>query len=66
MSSNELPPFTPTEFIQTQSPNPGWTFGQSIEATPAGREWAAGEATGWTVVDTAAAEDARCVAREAA
>lgn len=62
MSSDELPPFTPTEFSQTLPPNPGWTFGQSIETTPAGREWAAGEAAGWTVVDTAA-EDARCVAR---
>ena len=53
MSSN-LPPYDPvaTEFKITDMPNPSWTFGQVVEATPEGKKWAEGEAAGWTVIDT--------------
>lgn len=53
--ASELPPFdVNNEFKFTQSPNPGWSFGQGIESTPAGRAWAEdGEKAGWTVIDTA-------------
>jgi len=60
MSSQDLPSFTPTkEFKFTTSPNPGWTYGQSIEATPEGRAWIEGEKAGWTVIDTAKEEPGR-------
>ncbi|KAF8970414.1 hypothetical protein BDZ97DRAFT_1791252 [Flammula alnicola] len=53
----DLPPFDHTsEFKYTASPNPGWTFGQGIQATPEGRAWAEGEKEGWTVVDTSTEE----------
>ncbi|KAF4616569.1 hypothetical protein D9613_008730 [Agrocybe pediades] len=50
--SSELPAFSPTkEFKYTESPNPGWNFGQGIETTAEGREWAEGEKAGWKIVD---------------
>ncbi|KDR68334.1 hypothetical protein GALMADRAFT_146302 [Galerina marginata CBS 339.88] len=55
--SSELPPFVPTTgFKYTASPNPTWTYGQGIEATPEGQAWAEGEKAGWTVID-ASTED---------
>ncbi|KDR69442.1 hypothetical protein GALMADRAFT_145487 [Galerina marginata CBS 339.88] len=53
MTSNPtLPQYVPTQgFKYTAAPNPGWTYGQSIDATPEGRAWADGEKEGWTVVD---------------
>ncbi|CAA7267220.1 unnamed protein product [Cyclocybe aegerita] len=48
----DLPPFVPTkEFKYSAPPNPGWTYGQGIEATEDGRAWAEGEKAGWKVVD---------------
>ncbi|KAF5318421.1 hypothetical protein D9619_010923 [Psilocybe cf. subviscida] len=55
MSAN-LPPFQPSEFRYTESPNPNWTYGQRIESTEQGREWAEGEKQGWTVIDTSKAD----------
>jgi len=60
MTSN-LPAYDPnSDFKYTASPNPSWTYGQGIEATPAGRAWAEGEKKGWKVVDTSK-EDPRYV-----
>lgn len=58
----ELPPFeiSAAGFKFTQSPNPGWTYGQKVEATAAGREWLAGEEAGWKVID-GTTEDPMCV-----
>ncbi|KAF8906802.1 hypothetical protein CPB84DRAFT_1813712 [Gymnopilus junonius] len=47
------------DFKYTASPNPGWTYGQGIEATPEGRAWAEGESAGWTVIETAKEEPGR-------
>ncbi|PCH37513.1 hypothetical protein WOLCODRAFT_128503 [Wolfiporia cocos MD-104 SS10] len=48
----DLPPFNSTaQFRQTLPPNPQWTFGQPVDATPAGKAWVAGEEAGWDVVD---------------
>lgn len=55
MSAN-LPPFEPSEFRYTASPNPDWTYGQRIESTEQGKEWAEGEKQGWTVIDTSKAD----------
>ncbi|EPQ58596.1 hypothetical protein GLOTRDRAFT_57674 [Gloeophyllum trabeum ATCC 11539] len=53
MPPGDLPAFDDTYgFQQTRSPNPNWTYGQKIEATQEGREWAQGETKGWKVVDT--------------
>ncbi|KAG5652683.1 hypothetical protein H0H81_004120 [Sphagnurus paluster] len=45
-------------FKITEAPNPSWTFGQRVDATPEGREWLEGEKEGWKIVDTAT-EDPR-------
>jgi len=55
----QLPPYEHTTgFKYTMSPNPRWTYGQGIEATPEGRAWAEGEKAGWKVID-ASKEDPR-------
>ncbi|KAG1850515.1 hypothetical protein C8R48DRAFT_727409, partial [Suillus tomentosus] len=49
-----IPPFDTTSYsTTTQSPNPSWTYGQKVDATPAGKDWLAGESAGWKVYDTA-------------
>ncbi|KAG2142315.1 uncharacterized protein EDB93DRAFT_1338483 [Suillus bovinus] len=49
-----IPPFnTTSSSTYTQSPNPSWTYGQRVDATPAGKDWLAGESAGWKVYDTA-------------
>ncbi|KAF9484822.1 hypothetical protein BDN70DRAFT_872072 [Pholiota conissans] len=54
---SNLPPFSPTtEFTFTESPNPGWKHGQSVETTPEGQAWMEGEKAGWTVLDTSKEE----------
>jgi len=35
----------------TQMPNPGFTWGQRVDATEMGREWLEGGKDGWTVID---------------
>ncbi|CCM06658.1 uncharacterized protein FIBRA_08943 [Fibroporia radiculosa] len=52
MSSEQLAPFVHSaqaKFIE--APNPEWTLGQRVDATPEGREWLEGEKAGWKVVD---------------
>lgn len=50
--SADLPPFEHAAQMKfTQVPNPEWTFGQGIDATPEGRAWMEGEKEGWKVVD---------------
>ncbi|KAG1786297.1 uncharacterized protein HD556DRAFT_1309859 [Suillus plorans] len=49
-----IPPFDTTSYsTTTQSPNPSWTYGQRVDATPAGKDWLAGESAGWKVYSTA-------------
>ncbi|KAG1803202.1 hypothetical protein EV424DRAFT_1517779 [Suillus variegatus] len=49
-----IPPFDTTSYsTTTQSPNPSWTYGQRVDATPAGKDWLAGEPAGWKVYNTA-------------
>lgn len=48
-----IPPFDTTSYsTTTQSPNPSWTYGQRVDATPAGKDWLAGESAGWKVYST--------------
>ncbi|KAG1815376.1 hypothetical protein EV424DRAFT_1412429, partial [Suillus variegatus] len=48
-----IPPFDNTSYsTTTQSPNPSWTYGQRVGATPAGKDWLAGESAGWKVYST--------------
>jgi len=42
-----------TGFKYTEPPNPHWKYGQSIDVTLLGNEWAEGEKTGWKHVDPA-------------
>ncbi|KAG2090213.1 uncharacterized protein F5147DRAFT_28591 [Suillus discolor] len=49
-----IAPFDTTSYsTTTQSPNPSWTYGQKVDATPAGKDWLAGESAGWKVYSTA-------------
>ncbi|KAG6907687.1 hypothetical protein DXG01_007790 [Tephrocybe rancida] len=45
-------------FKLTDAPNPSWTYGQRVDATPEGREWLEGEKAGWKTVDPST-EDSR-------
>jgi len=40
-------------FKLTESPNPHWKYGESIDVTLLGKEWAEGEKKGWKHVDPA-------------
>jgi hypothetical protein len=40
-------------FKYTEPPNPHWKYGEKIDATPFGKEWAKGEEEGWKHVDPA-------------
>jgi hypothetical protein len=40
-------------FKYTESPNPDWKYGESIDVTLLGKEWAEGEKMGWKHVDPA-------------
>ncbi|KAG6896301.1 hypothetical protein C0992_009254 [Termitomyces sp. T32_za158] len=42
---------TPGGFKITDAPNPSWTYGEKVGATPQGREWLEGEKAGWKTVD---------------
>ncbi|KAG1803201.1 hypothetical protein EV424DRAFT_1351562 [Suillus variegatus] len=49
-----IPAFDTTSYsTYTQPPNPSWTYGQKVDATPAGKEWLEGESAGWKVFNTA-------------
>ena len=49
-----LPPFdSSAQSIYTQPPNPTWTYGQRVDATPEGKAWVSGESEGWKVYNTA-------------
>ncbi|KNZ74279.1 hypothetical protein J132_07441 [Termitomyces sp. J132] len=50
---------TPGGFKITDAPNPTWTYGEKVGATPQGREWLDGEEAGWKTVDTSKVEDPR-------
>ncbi|KAF9809018.1 hypothetical protein IEO21_07643 [Rhodonia placenta] len=53
MAQNDTPPFDRSRgFKFTQTPNPQWTYGQQLDATPEGRAWLEGKKDGWKVVDT--------------
>ncbi|KAF7291983.1 Flavin-Reduct domain-containing protein [Mycena indigotica] len=54
----DLPPFEPTSFKYTQSPNPSWSFGDPITTTEDGRKWVEDEKQGWKTID-ATKEDPR-------
>ncbi|KAG5644391.1 hypothetical protein DXG03_008619 [Asterophora parasitica] len=55
MASNSSQP----GFKIVDPPNPSWTYGQKVDATPEGREWLEGEKAGWTTVNASAPEDAK-------
>jgi hypothetical protein len=40
----------------TEAPNPGFKFGQKLNATPEGREWLKGLESGFESIDTSKAE----------
>jgi hypothetical protein len=60
MSSEQLPPFSRTEWKYTASPNPDFTWGRKVDETPGGREWLKGLESGWEVMDTSKAESVEC------
>jgi hypothetical protein len=46
------PPFDhATVFKLTESPTPGWKYGEAVDNTTAGKEWLEGEKEGWKQVD---------------
>ena len=51
-TSLELPPFLDTKTNFTETHNPGFAFGQKLDATEDGRNWIEGEKAGWRVIDT--------------
>ena len=52
MADTPLPTFNrETHAKYTESPNPGFTYGQKVDATEDGKKWLEGEKAGWTVVD---------------
>lgn len=54
MTCSQLPPLDHSAtFKYTESPNPQWKYGESIETTTAGKAWAEGEKEGWKHVDPA-------------
>ncbi|KAJ7746478.1 hypothetical protein DFH07DRAFT_832690 [Mycena maculata] len=57
-NQSDLPPFDVFDLKYTQPPNPSFTFGEPLTATPEGQKWAEAEAEGWKTVD-AAQEDPR-------
>lgn len=49
-----LPPYPAEHSSQYfERPNPQFTYGTPVDATPQGKAWVEGEKEGWTVVDTA-------------
>ncbi|GLB39361.1 putative flavin reductase like domain containing protein [Lyophyllum shimeji] len=38
-------------FKVTDPPNPSWSYGEKVDASPAGREWSEGEKAGWKLVN---------------
>ena len=52
MADISLPAFNrETRAKYTESPNPGFSYGQKVDATEEGKKWLEGEKAGWTVVD---------------
>ncbi|KAL0574245.1 hypothetical protein V5O48_007716 [Marasmius crinis-equi] len=47
-----LPSFNhDASFVRTEPPNPGYKFGDRVDATPEGRKWLEGEKEGWKTID---------------
>ncbi|KAF9458932.1 hypothetical protein BDZ94DRAFT_1312834 [Collybia nuda] len=59
MPSQDLLPFTSSEFAYTASPNPEWKIGQRIDQTAEGRKWMEGEKMGWKTVDPTTEEPSK-------
>lgn len=56
-----LSPFNQNVTLKyTESPNPGFSYGQTVKETEAGKKWLEGEKAGWKFVDPAT-EDPRYV-----
>ena len=49
----ELPPFAEFKSKYTAAHNPGFTYGQKVDATEDGRRWVEGEKEGWLTIETA-------------
>jgi len=57
MSSSSLPPFDHNrKWVVTEPPNPGFQWGQKVDATEEGRMWLKGLESGFETVDTAKTE----------
>ncbi|KAH0839452.1 hypothetical protein J3R83DRAFT_242 [Lanmaoa asiatica] len=49
-----LPPFDRNNQPKfTEALNPTWSYCQTVDSTPAGREWLEGEEQGWKIINTA-------------
>ena len=52
--SSQLPPFAADVLPKYTAPhNPGFVYGQKVDATEDGKRWIEGEKQGWKVIDTA-------------
>ena len=52
MADTPLPAFNhETRAQYTESPNPTFSYGQTVDATQDGKKWLEGEKAGWTIVD---------------
>ncbi|KAI0937877.1 hypothetical protein AcW1_003919 [Taiwanofungus camphoratus] len=61
--TSPLPEFDASlDFKFSQPPNPSWTYGQGVDATPDGKQWLDGENAGWKVVDAATEDPAQLYA----
>jgi len=57
MSSESVPPFDHNrKWVITEPPNPGFHWGQKVDATEEGRMWLKGLESGFEIVDTAKTE----------
>ena len=57
MSSESLPPFNHNrKWVTTEPPNPGFHWGQKVDATEEGQMWLKGLESGFEIVDTAKTE----------
>ena len=51
-SDHGLPPFADVQTKYTAPHNPGFTYGQKVDATEDGKRWLEGEKQGWKDIDT--------------
>ena len=52
--SSQPPPFATNVRCKYTAPrNPGFVYGQKVDATEDGKQWIEGEKQGWKVVDAA-------------